>query len=249
MRRLSRPAPLAVCAVVAALLTACATPASSADGGGAPLPTIGLGSDLSGGPVFVAGSDSVSRTDVDSVVMIGDSITVASRGQLEQVFDELGFDTVAIEAQQSKRTASGSKDNPSGSDIAAARVSIDDSGEGLDHSGELWVVALGTNDISQYSDPAERAGAIDEMLRAVPSDSPLVWVDTFYRDRPEDSAEINATIAARLDDRGNATLARWSAVAADEGNLRDDGVHPREQGSTVFAGVVGAAIVDFVDLD
>jgi hypothetical protein len=37
-------------------------------------------------------------------------------------------------------------------------------------------------------------------------------------------------------------------VAGDDGNLHDDGVHPREQGSVVFAGVISSTIVDFLQL-
>ena len=38
-----------------------------------------------------------------------------------------------------------------------------------DHEGELWVVALGTNDVNQYGSPDELAVAVDEMLDAVPT--------------------------------------------------------------------------------
>jgi len=48
--------------------------------------------------------------------------------------------------------------------------------------------------------------------------------------------------------RDNSVIAPWNAVADDEGNLRSDGVHPREQGSIVFANVVGNAIIDFLQL-
>jgi hypothetical protein len=59
---------------------------------------------------------------------------------------------------------------------------------------------------------------------------------------------MNDAISDRVLDRGNSTIARWSSVAADDGNLRDDGVHPREQGSAVFASVISATIVSFLQL-
>ena len=82
-----------------------------------------------------------------------------------------------------------------------------------DHEGELWVVALGTNDVNQYGEPDELAVAVDEMLDAVPDDVPLVWVDTYYRDQLEGAAMVNTVVADRLARRGNAVMARWSDAA------------------------------------
>ena len=86
------------------------------------------------------------------------------------------------------------------------------------------------------------------MLQTVPDESPLVWVDTFFRDRPDATAELNDTIRDGVTQRGDSVIASWSAVADDDGNLRSDGVHPREQGSIVFADIVGNAIIDFLQL-
>jgi lysophospholipase L1-like esterase len=247
-------------AVVGLSVSACAGSTSSATGGDAPLPTIGLGSDIADGGQISGGAEvrAVGTTEIDTVIMVGDSITVASTPQLETMFEQLGFDNVIIESKVGKRTALSFGSNPSGSQVAENIVNfIHSIGEGdaqvtaddpFDHSNELWVVALGTNDIDQYSDPAERAAAINEMLQTVPDESPLIWVDTFFRDRPDGTAEINDTIRDRVSQRGNSVIASWSLVADDEGNLRTDGVHPREQGSIVFANVVGNAIIDFLQL-
>jgi lysophospholipase L1-like esterase len=247
-------------AVVGLSVSACAGSTSSATGVEAPLPTIGLGSDIGEGGRISGGAEvrAVGTTEIDTVIMVGDSITVASTPQLETMFEQLGFDNVVIESKASKRTALSFGSNPSGSQVAENVVNfIHSTGEGdaqvtaddpFDHSNELWVVALGTNDIDQYSDPAERAAAINEMLQTVPDESPLIWVDTFFRDRPDGTAEINDTIRDRVGQRGNSVIAPWSVVADDEGNLRTDGVHPREQGSIVFANVVGNAIIDFLQL-
>jgi lysophospholipase L1-like esterase len=247
-------------AVVGLSVSACAGSTSSATGGDAPLPTIGLGSDIGEGGQISGGAEvrAVGTTEIDTVIMVGDSITVASTPQLETMFEQLGFDNVIIESKVGKRTALNFGSNPSGAQVAENIVNfIHSVGEGdaqvtaddpFDHSNELWVVALGTNDIDQYSDPAERAAAINEMLQTVPDESPLIWVDTFFRDRPDGTADINDTIRDRVSQRGSSMIAPWSAVADDEGNLRTDGVHPREQGSIVFANVVGNAIIDFLRL-
>lgn len=192
----------------------------------------------------------VDAAIVDTVVMIGDSITVASTPALQSAFEDLGFENIVIVAQQGKRTAVSFGDNPSGAEVARSLLAGDEAADesaislGEDHRDELWVIALGTNDISQYSDPAERVGAVNELLSEVPRDVPLIWVDTYFRDRPEDAEEVNAMIASRLRQRGNATIAAWSDVAGDEGNLRDDGVHPRDAGTLAFAALVRDTIED-----
>lgn len=195
----------------------------------------------------------VDAAIVDTVVMIGDSITVASTPALQAAFEDLGFDDIVIVAQQGKRTAVSFGDNPSGAEVARSLLDADEAvislGEsaislGEDHRDELWVIALGTNDIGQYSDPAERVGAVNELLSEVPPDVPLIWVDTYFRDRPEDAEAVNAMIASRLRQRGNATIAAWSGVAGDDGNLRDDGVHPRDVGTLAFATLVRDTIED-----
>ncbi len=235
---------LSVYLVAAALTVAsCAEPTSSVSSD-APLPTIGIGSELNG--EVGVGVRTTSSTAVDTVVMIGDSITVASAPALQAIYEQLGFDEIIIESKQGKRTSLTFGSNPSGVDIASFIVNSPDRDD--DHSNELWVVALGTNDINQYGDAAERAAAINEMLQTVPEESPLIWVDTYFKDQPEGADAMNDAISNRVLDRGNSAIARWSSVAADDGNLRDDGVHPREQGSAVFAGLIAATIVNFLEL-
>ena len=181
--------------------------------------------------------------EVDSVVMIGDSITVASTAELEDQFAELGFSSEVIEAVVGKRIVVSSSGNPSGVQVADFIVGS----ESGDFDGQLWIVALGTNDINQYSSPDEIAAVVNEMLDAVPDDVPLVWVDTYYRDETEGSELINAIVADRLSRRGNSVMAPWNAFAANDGIVRSDGVHPTRAGAVVFADVVGATIDEFLD--
>jgi hypothetical protein len=230
-----------VLALAGGAASACTEPGTSASE--APLPTIGLGGDL--GDVETIPSDLVAENadDVDSVVMIGDSITVASTPALEDQFADMGFDVSAIEAVVGKRMVMSSPNNPSGVNVADFITG----GGGGDSDGQLWIVALGTNDINQYGSPDEIAAAVNEMLNAVPDDVPLVWVDTYYRAESEGAALVNAIIADRLSRRGNSVMAPWNAFASGDGVVRSDGVHPTEAGTVVFADVVGATIDDFLD--
>ncbi len=234
---------LSTALAVGALLVAasgCTESGTAASDGDAPLPTIGLGSDLSGAETIPGGLQA-EGADVQSVVMIGDSITVGSTEALNERYAAAGYDDVLIEAQGGKRIVTSSSDNPSGVKVADFITGGDD-----DHEGELWVVALGTNDINQYGSPDQLAAAVNEMLNAVPDEVPLVWVDTYYRDQQDGAALVNTVVADRLARRGNAVMADWSAVAGGDGLVSQDGVHPTHDGTVVFADVVVAKIDEFL---
>ena len=166
--------------------------------------------------------------------MIGDSITKGSLPALDERFGLLGMSSITIEAENGKRMAVSSTQNPSGSSLAEF---VAESSE-ADHSEELWIVALGTNDIGQYDSPDEVAAAVNEVLERVPDEAPLVWVDTYFRDRPEQQELVNSIIRDRVERRGNSVVAPWSAFAPEDGVLTGAGVHPTSDGTEVFAFVV-----------
>jgi lysophospholipase L1-like esterase len=218
-------------------LSACATETTSAT---EPLPTIGLGSGLDiGEEVEVDGSIAERADDIDSIVMIGDSITRGSTTQLAERFEALGLGDVTIEAQNGKRMVMSSGGNTGGAKVARFLAGSSD-------TADIWVVALGTNDIGQYAGPDEIAAAVDEVLAEVPDDAPLVWVDTYWADRAEDADVLNLVVRARIAERGNAVVAPWAAFAAAEGVLTGDGVHPTDDGADVFAFVVTDTVRSFL---
>jgi len=235
---------LALLGVSLLALAACSSTSSEAADGDpqAPLPTIGLGSDigqLSGG----ADVRAVDAGAVDSIVMIGDSITVGATPALEEQFAQLGFTDVTIVAQQDKRIGQSFGDNSSGTDIATF-LANDIGGDPEEH---LWIVALGTNDISQYDDVDDLVPVMESMLAPIPDDAPVIWVDTYFENRPDDTAEVNAAIEQVVAARGNATIGPWNAYAPADGVLRRDGVHPNDQGAVVFASVVTSTVANFLE--
>jgi len=187
----------------------------------------------------------VGADDVDSVVMIGDSITVAARDELRTRFELMGMTSVVLESQNSKRMAVSTTENPSG--VAVARFLVDVAEDDGDHSNELWVVALGTNDVNQYSSPDQLAAAVNEVLGAVPEESPLVWVDTYFESEPEAAGLVNSIVRDRIERRGNAVIAPWSLFAPADGVMTADGIHPTESGNDVFAFVVADTVQAFLD--
>lgn len=229
----ARAPAVAVAAVVGALLVGC-----GGNGDAQTVSTVDLGPGLAvdgePGELGTGGDTARNAADIDSVVMIGDSITKGSRSAIEERFDRLGLDPVTIEAENGKRMVVSAAGNPGGSTIAGIVTELADG----DHDDELWVVALGTNDIGNYDEPDELAAAVNEVLGAVPDEAPLVWVDIYFRDRPEQQELVNAIIRGRVERRGNSVIAPWSAFATGAGVVTGDGVHPTTEGTEVFAFVV-----------
>jgi len=214
---------------------------TTASGAEVPPPAIAV----TGDPAAISGaSDGIAddASGIDTVVMIGDSITKGATPALGERYDLLGLDHL-IEAKNGKRIAVSSPDNASGASIAQF---VADNGDG-DHTDEVWVVALGTNDVGQYAGPDEIAAVVNEILAAVPDDAALVWVDVYFRDRAEAAAEFNAIVRDRVARRGDSVIAPWTSFAPSEGVLTGDGVHPTSDGADVFAFVVTDTLRAFLD--
>lgn len=213
---------------------------AGADERDVPLPTIGIDTELG---VFTGVADvgEIDVGEIESVVMIGDSITVGSQSIIEEQFSTLGFEASSVVAQNGKRTAASFGDNSSGADIAAFIADGDNRGD-----EQLWVFALGTNDISQYSSSDDVATQIRSVLDQIPADAPVVWINTYFADRPDDTAIVNAAIDQTLADRGNAIVGRWDEIAGTDGVLRSDGVHPNADGAKIFAAFVTSTVAEFL---
>ena len=184
--------------------------------------------------------------DISRIVMIGDSITVGALPYLEERYAALGYPDAVIEAQSGKRINVNAGENPSGTFLASTLVEALEANGDTDHADELWVIALGTNDINQYPSADELGAAIDSLLAAVPAESEIVWIDTAYVGEQEGTDMVNATIVERTERRGDSSIGPWSNVAYREGVLSSDGVHPTEVGSEVFAATVVAAAADAI---
>lgn len=174
-------------------------------------------------------------------MMVGDSITVGATPALEARFDALGLDH-EIAAERGKRMVVSSSGNSGGASVTEFMVGAG----GGDPTSQVWVIALGTNDIGQYSSPDEIAAAVNEVLAEVPDDAALVWVDTYIRDRADQSDEVNRIIRDRVARRGNSVIAPWSANAVADGVLSGDGIHPTTDGSVWFAHVVTDTVRAFL---
>ena len=178
----------------------------------------------------------VEQTVGRDVVMIGDSITVASTPGLEIAAGELGVQ-LTIDAEVGRRITVGSSPE-AGIDVL----------EDVLETGrpDLFVIALGTNDIGKYATREEYEAVIDELLAAIPADAPVAWINTYLRDDPEESARFNAALIAALGERGDATIAKWSDIATRRGML-SDGIHPTDEGTVEFTDLVSDEIAAWLD--
>jgi lysophospholipase L1-like esterase len=222
-RRFAPRAWLVVTAMVA--LATC-----SSDRGTLTAPSFGSPEDSV--PTLDTGGDVPPDGDIESIAMVGDSITVGSEEPLQDGFRGLGLDVQAIDAASGRRITAGGGAGSSGVDAVVALAPS---------RPDLWVIALGTNDVFQYDDEDAYRNEIAALLNALPPDAPVVWVDTYLAEDPERSAEFNRALRDTLAFRGTASMADWANVAGGDGVLRD-GIHPSEEGAQRFADVVMGSV-------
>jgi hypothetical protein len=238
-RRLRRVIPSLVIAVAVAMAVSGCSAISSAgvsddDRSGAnasSAPVVSVGSQTGDSP-----TGDIAATRPATVAVVGDSITVASAEELQEGLSTLGLEVVAIDAQVGRRMTVGERDRLyAGADIAALVAN--------QSSPELWVFALGTNDIGQYDHGDEVVEQIETLLDRIPSDDPVVWVDTWIRDLPEQTEMVNTAIRTVIERRPGSLVVAWSDHASDAGVISGDGVHlTTDIGVRRFAEVVTTGV-------
>ena len=198
-----------------------------------------------------AGVDSVSRAangtasagedggqqpaSPESMVMIGDSITFMSMESLQAELSDTGLEVLAIDAQVGRRITVGDRGRPyPGTDIVEFIANSE--------PPDLWVIALGTNDIGQYADAGEFAAQVQALLDLLPAAAPVVWIDTWAGDRVDETRLVNDTLRAVVGQRDNAVVVDWFSHGDDEGVVSGDAVHPTTDGILVFGQVVAAGV-------
>jgi lysophospholipase L1-like esterase len=173
--------------------------------------------------------------------MIGDSITFMSTEPLQATLSATGLEVLTIDAQVGRRITVGENGQPhAGTDVVAFIAN----GE---PRPDVWVIALGTNDIGQYPDAAEFGAQVQGLLDLIPPDAPLVWVDTWDAERPLETRLVNDTLRLLVGARDDARVADWASHGDDTGVVSDDGVHPTDQGTLVFARVVADGVEALLD--
>lgn len=167
-------------------------------------------------PPGVSGQEAAT---VRSVVVLGDSLTVASRKYLELLAEKSGYE-IQIDAVSGRKTDAGIN--------ALKKLKIP--------YGATVVVALGTND---SNDEQAYKALIDELMTVVPPSSHVVWL-TSYRKKPLDNVARALRIAQLGDPR--LSVADWVALLESHKDwFSSDNVHYTPVGNEAFASFIWQA--------
>lgn len=171
-----------------------------------------------------------------TVAVVGDSLTVAATDEIADALSRVGVRTALIDGRESRRMTAGGSDLPSGVSAIEGIVGS--------HRPDLWVVALGTNDVGAELGAERFRSDVRATLDAIPSDAPVVWVDVWIRDRRDDVVAANTLLHAELAGRAAPTsVVDWFSAGAIDGVITGDGVHLTDAGQIHFAAEIAEAVV------
>lgn len=166
----------------------------------------------------------------NTVAVVGDSLTLSARDQITSELAGLGLDVLVVDGVESRRMIAGSSVRPSGLD--AINTIRDD----LAVEPDLWVLALGTNDVGAQVDEQRFRDDLRTTLAGIDPDTPVVWVDLWIRDRRDAVVVANGVIRDEIGERDSlAGVVGWFAHGADDGMITGDGVHLTDRGQEAFA--------------
>lgn len=165
-----------------------------------------------------------------TVAVVGDSLTLSAHDEIATELGALGLDVLVVDGVESRRMTAGSTSLPSGLDaIETIRAEYVD-------EPDLWVIALGTNDVGAQVGDERFRDDLAAVLAAVGPDAPVVWVDLWIRDHRDDVVAANGMIRDVIADRSPPSgVVGWFAHGADDGTITGDGVHLTDRGRAAFA--------------
>ncbi|HEX6656652.1 MAG TPA: GDSL-type esterase/lipase family protein [Ilumatobacter sp.] len=174
----------------------------------------------------------------ETAAIVGDSLTESAQQEIAAYLNGLGVDVVTIDGAQNRRMTHGDRPDP-GIDIVERIAAVAEP--------EVWVIALGTNDVGAEVSPEQFGNDVKTLLAAIPADAPVVWVDVWIRDRQRQVETANAVLREMLADRGDSVVADWYAHGDDPGIITGDGVHLTNDGRYMFAATIAAATADLFE--
>jgi lysophospholipase L1-like esterase len=182
-------------------------------------------------PAPVAAPDALPA----SVAVVGDSLTLSAQEEITAYLTGIGIEVLEVDGAVNRRMARGAEPDP-GVDV------IEDIAD--DTKPELWVVALGTNDVGSSVSPDQFGADVKTVIEAIPDGAPVVWVDLWIRDRQEQIATANEVLRSTLARRPGTAVADWSSHGDDAGLVAGDGIHLTDDGRYMFAATIAATTVD-----
>ncbi len=176
--------------------------------------------------------DAVGADMPDSAVVVGDSLTEAAQAEIGTYLNGLGVETITIDGAKNRRMTHGDHPDP-GIEIVERIAKVAEP--------EVWVIALGTNDVGAEVSPDQYAADVESLLAAIPAGAPVVWVDVWIRDRQPPVEIANQVLRDTLAGRADSIVADWFAHGDDPGLTAGDGVHLTADGRYMFAATIAAA--------
>jgi len=161
-----------------------------------------------------------------AIALIGDSLSFSHWAGLPEEFEQERWGPFQLEARSGRFTTTTTPEATSGVD-AVRRLRAG----GFDPP--IWIIALGTNDMSVTSAvPGATAALIDTMMSEIGPGRRVVWVDVYKRYSKGATAAFNNELTAATGRHPGLTIANWHGlVAANLDWLTDDGVHLTLEGS------------------
>lgn len=170
-----------------------------------------------------------------SVAIIGDSLTVAAEEELTSALEALGVGEIVVDAEEGRRINHATDGNTSGATAAEQLAAA--AGD-----PDVWVVALGTNDIPGFRPDGYRAD-IEALLAELPTGAPVIWVDAWIERRIDETRAANAVLREVAAEHPGVTVVDWFQFGDDPGLIIDDGIHLADAGQLRFAEQVAAAVL------
>jgi len=225
------PRQFTACLVALGLLAAaCAADADAGVGGTGPatgstvaithLAELGAATDTS-----VAGVPDPRPT---TIAIVGDSLTLSAEEQIRVALEPTGARIVGFDAVEGRRTGKRVDGKTSGAEAVAEIVAAG-------ATPELWILALGTNDVGGQEDAVNFRTHVIELLAAIPADAPVIWVDAWIAGRIDASRTLNEVLRGVAAGRSGMTVIDWFQFGDDPGIIRGDGVHLTDAGKLKFA--------------
>ncbi len=169
----------------------------------------------------------------DTVAVVGDSLTLSAVDQIGTYLESLDIDVVAIDGEVSRRMVHGTV--TPGIDVID-RIAA--------HAApELWVIALGTNDVGAGADDDQFAADVATVLAHIPGGAPVLWVDAWIADRQADVERANTALEQALAGRAATSIVDWFREGQRSGITGSDGVHLTNDGRHQFAAAIADGIV------
>lgn len=175
----------------------------------------------------------------DSVAVVGDSLTESAAEEIETTLTQNGVDVVALDGLTNRRMARAAGDVVPGTEAVETILAT------VEEPPDVWVIALGTNDVGGAATPDEFAADMRELLARLPAGAPVVWVDVWIRDMPDQVVAANAVIRDVIAGHGDGdgVIADWYTRGGEGSAITDDGVHLTGDGRWIFARTILDALL------